>query len=226
MKRMIMAGLCMAGMLSGMGCENGANGMSAANDRSEPTTVATASATRAAEPAQSAYDRPDFVTQVDEDGRLWVWREGEEMEKADKHVTLVAAGPDRRTVKALDRETADAYLAWKPGFTTEFVEGRLWVWREGEEQEKPDKHTTMIGVGPGGVTVKAVERDTIVAYLVAAEGFATEIDEDGRLWVWNEQEAREMPDKHVTMVGAGPMRTTLKGLERETLEAYLAAVGR
>jgi|GEM_PF-4619222 len=110
------------------------------------------------------FDKPGFQTSLDDDGRLWVLRPGEE--KKEKHITLVGAGPDGKTIKALDRQTALKYLSCKPGFETLFDDdGRLWVFRKGEEQERPEKHVTRVGVGPLGTTVKAKDRETLDAYL-------------------------------------------------------------
>jgi len=71
---------------------------------------------------QSGYNKPGFATEVDEDGRLWVFKQGGDKEKSEKHITLVGAGPDRMTVKAVDKGTALEYLATKPGFVAEAVE--------------------------------------------------------------------------------------------------------
>ena len=108
----------------------------------------------------SPYDKPGFVTHVEE-GRLLVMRPGEEW--SEKHVSLIGAGPGGMTVKALSRKAALEYLASKPGFDVAIEDGRLWVLRPG--QEMSEKHVTVIGAGPQGMTVKAVDRDTLDAYL-------------------------------------------------------------
>lgn len=77
-----------------------------------------ASSHHAAGHAQTAsYDRPGFVTQL-EDGRLWVFRAGskelaEFQAKGEpaKQVVRPGAGPGRITLKGPDAETLDAYLA-------------------------------------------------------------------------------------------------------------------
>jgi len=191
----------------------------------EPVSVLEAASPRsAAAPAANAYDRPGFVTDLDADGRLWVFREGGPTERSEKHVTLVGVGPDRRTVRALDRETALAFLATKPGFEVELDDGRLWVFRSGTPHERTEKHVTLVGAGPRHMTVKAADRATAVDYVVCVPGFATEVV-DGRLWVHRADAPRERPEKHVTRVGAGPLRMTVKASDRELLDAYLAAVG-
>jgi hypothetical protein len=62
------------------------------------------------------YDKPGFVTQV-QDGRLWVFKDGSkdlaDMQKnglPEKAVMRIAAGPDGMTVKAPDDATIQAYL--------------------------------------------------------------------------------------------------------------------
>ena len=47
---------------------------------------------------------PGFTVEVDEDGRIWVFRTGEPAEKSEKHITRVGAGPMGSTLKALDRD--------------------------------------------------------------------------------------------------------------------------
>lgn len=107
----------------------------------------------------------------------------------------------------------------KPGFTTEVVDGRLWVMRPG--QEKSDKHATLIGQGPDGMTVKAPDLETAHEYLLTRPGFEVDIV-DGRLWVLRPDQ--EKSDKHITLIGAGPDGMTVKALDKETAEAYFAAV--
>ena len=180
-----------------------------------PATTPKPAAPEPAPAAKSAYDKPGFLTRVD-DGRLWVLQPGEK--RSDKHVTMIGAGPGGMTLKALSRDTALAYLAAKPGFDVRVEDERLWVLRPGEKTS--DKHITMIGAGPGGMTVKALEKNTALAYLAAKPGFQVEI-EDGRLWVLRPGEKKS--DKHVTLIGAGPRGMTLKALDRQTAQAYLAA---
>lgn len=62
------------------------------------------------------YDKPGFVTEV-EDGRLWVFREGsEELNEFKQHgepakqYTDIGSGPDGMTVKAADEQTLKDYL--------------------------------------------------------------------------------------------------------------------
>ncbi len=131
------------------------------------------------------FDKPGFVTKI-EDGRLWVFAEGSEelaaFEKDGelaKHITLISRGPNGMTLKAPDKDTALAYLGEpkggkydRPGFITKIEDGRLWVFAEGSEElaafEKNGelaKHITLIARGPDGMTLKAPDKETALAYL-------------------------------------------------------------
>ena len=80
---------------------------------------ATADAVRAqAQTEDSAYAKPGFFTQLDNNGRLWVFPEGsEDLAKfqADgppaRQVRRIAAGPMGMTVISTEAEYIDAYLA-------------------------------------------------------------------------------------------------------------------
>jgi hypothetical protein len=183
-----------------------------------------------------------FYTQV-VDGRIWVFRpDSPELVKfrsggePAKHVTRISAGPSGMTVKAPDTETVDAYVCSKPGFFTEMKEGRLWVFREGDDElarfrsgGELAKHVTRVKAGPGGVTVKAPDTETLDAYMTARDGFYTQMV-DGRLWVFVDGSSDlesfrggNEPAKHVTRVKAGPGGVTVKAPDTETLDAYLAS---
>lgn len=65
------------------------------------------------------YNRPGFYTKVD-DGRLWVFRAdskelAEFMKSGEpaKQVTRIGGGPNGMTIKSVDTETIDAYMAAK-----------------------------------------------------------------------------------------------------------------
>ncbi|WP_199193356.1 hypothetical protein [Blastopirellula marina] len=120
------------------------------------------------------------------------------------------------------------------GFVTKLVDGRLWVLAidspeltELLEGNGPEKHVTLPGSGPEKKTIKSDSRETALAYLMSKPGFVTFM-EDGRAWVFAEGTdaatsfaEKGAPEKHVTVIGAGPMRTTLKAPDRETIDAFL-----
>lgn len=106
--------------------------------------------------------KPGYNTHV-QDGRIWVLKDGQK--ESEKHITLIGAGPMGASVKALDKTTAQEYVAATPGFTTHIEDGRLWVFKEG--QKHSEKHITLIGAGPMGMTVKAIDRQTANAYLAS-----------------------------------------------------------
>lgn len=61
-----------------------------------------------------------------------------------------------------------------PGFHTEVVDGRLWVFREDDpalqqflDTGEPAKSVTRIGGGPDGMTIRSSDVETIDAYLAA-----------------------------------------------------------
>jgi hypothetical protein len=115
----------------------------------------------------------------------------------------------------------DASKYERPGFITRVKEGRLWVHKDG--QELGEKHVTLINAGPGGMTLKAPDRDTALEYLATRPGFRCEVH-DGRIHVWKASDATgEMPEKRVTRIGAGPLNATVIAEDRETLDAYLGS---
>ncbi len=195
-----------------------------------------------ASPDKEPHRKPGFVT-WEEDGRLWVFdltsADAAEFVKSGdlaRSVTRIAAGPSGMTVRSSDAETIDAYLAARPGFATFIVEGRLWVLLPGTEaysefltSGEPGKSVTRVGAGPGGMTIRSGDSETIDAYLAVRNGFETSLV-DGRLWVFKtgsedlaEFKAHGEPAKSVTRVGAGPNGLTIRSGDSETIDAYLAA---
>src|SRR5262245_51345434 len=70
------------------------------------------------------------------------------------------------------------------------ADNRIWVFRWGSKgleecrkQGEVAKHVTRPGAGPGGMTVKAPDAETIVDYAVSREGSVTFVRE-GRIWVF------------------------------------------
>jgi len=166
----------------------------------------------------SAYDKPGFVTRV-EDGRLWVLRPGQKA--AEKHITLIAAGPANMSIRALDKETALAYITFRSGFITKVEDGnRLWVLKPGEKAT--DKHITLVGAGPRNMTIKALSKETALSYLLARDGFDVTVDaEENRIWVL--RPGQKISDKHITLVAAGPRNMTVKAADKVTALEYIAA---
>ena len=71
-----------------------------------------------ADPPAPAFERAGFYTELDKDGRLWVFKAGsaelaefKAEGKPARHVVRPAAGPGGVTLKAVDFETLDAYQA-------------------------------------------------------------------------------------------------------------------
>jgi sugar lactone lactonase YvrE len=175
------------------------------------------------------------------DGRIWVFRPGtkdlEEFRKTGepaKSITRPNAGPMRMTVRGPDIETVTEYICARDGFVTHFEDGRLWVFRsdakelgEFKQQGELAKHVTRPGAGPGGITLKAPDSETIVEYAAARDGFVTFL-RDGRIWVFRPgtKDLAEFletgePAKSVTRPNAGPLRMTVRGPDIETIDGYL-----
>lgn len=192
---------------------------------------------------KAAFDKPGYVT-FEEDGRLWAFglanpnladflNAGE----LAKQVIRPGVGPSGMTVKSDEMETILGYLAAKPGFVTAIEDGRVWVLREGSEAAEefltagePAKQVIRPGVGPLGVTLKSDDAATIAAYRYGKPGFHTAVDADGRVWVfpadgdaWKEFSEQGEPAAHVTKIGVGPQRETLKTRDAGVIEAYLVA---
>ncbi|MFI4874830.1 MAG: hypothetical protein ACIALR_05815, partial [Blastopirellula sp. JB062] len=192
---------------------------------------------------KAAFDKPGYAT-FEEDGRLWVFdltnanladflKAGE----LAKQVIRPGVGPSGMTLKSDETETILGYVAAKPGFVTALEDGRVWVLREGSDAAKeffksgePAKQVIRPGVGPMGATLKSDDAATIAAYQYEKPGFRTALDEDGRVWVfqadsdaWKDFSENGEPAEHITKVGVGPKRETMKSRDSGVIEAYLVA---
>jgi hypothetical protein len=127
--------------------------------------------------------------------------------------------------------------AASPGFVViPAADNRIWVFRDGSKeldefrkQGELSKHVTRPGAGPGGVTVKAPDAETIVEYAVARDGFETFVREE-RIWVFRpgtkdlaEFQKSGEPAKSVTRPGAGPLGMTVKSSDSATITEYVCA---
>ncbi|MCC9606057.1 hypothetical protein LOC68_19795 [Blastopirellula sp. JC732] len=192
---------------------------------------------------KAAFDKPGFVT-FEDDGRLWVFNLNNpnladflSVGELTKQVIRPGVGPSAMTLKSDEMETILGYLAAKPGFVTAIEDGRVWVLKEGSDAAKeflasgePAKQVIRPGVGPLGTTLKSDDAATIAAYRYAKPGFQAAVDGDGRVWVfpadsdaWKEYVASGEPAAHVTKIGVGPNRETLKTRDAGVIEAYLVA---
>lgn len=181
-----------------------------------------------------------FTTSL-EDGRLWVFKtDSDELASFQEHgepakcVVRPAAGPGGLTIKSSDADVIEQYINAKSGFEIRMSEGRMWVFTAGDpaieeydHQGELAKHVIRPGIGPRGMTLKSNESDTITNYLVQQEGFSVTI-EDGRLWVFaTGSDAHQSflehgePAKCVVFPAAGPVGMTVKGADREVINAYL-----
>ncbi|MCA9124438.1 MAG: hypothetical protein H6822_18485 [Planctomycetaceae bacterium] len=189
---------------------------------------------------KSPHSKRGFVT-FEADGRLWVFGTNSSELKQyltsgelAKHVIRPGAGPGGITLKAPDAETIDRFLTLKDGFITKIDDGRLWVFRKDSEELKSfeasgelAKHVIRPNAGPGGMTIKAPDNETILEYLATRDGFHVTFD-SGRIWVFRasspelaEFQSKGEPAKHVIRPGAGPLGVTVKGPDAETIDQYL-----
>ena len=104
-----MRGLLGCSIVMTVGCASGQMNRTAV--RQDPAPAA-------ANVAATEYDRPGFVTELDKDGRLWVFREGSPELEAyrtsgapARHVVRPGVGPLGLTLKAVELEVLDAYQA-------------------------------------------------------------------------------------------------------------------
>lgn len=192
---------------------------------------------------RAAFDKPGYVT-FEDDGRLWVFdltnpnlADFLTIGELTKQVIRPGVGPSGMTIKSDEMETILGYLAAKPGFLTAIEDGRVWVLREGSDAAKefvaagePAKQVIRPGIGPMGTTLKSDDAATIAAYCYEKPGFHAAVDADGRVWVfqyegdaWQEFCDKGEPAAHVTKIGVGPHRETLKTRDAGVIEAYLVA---
>ena len=127
----------------------------------------------------------------------------------------------------------------KPGFFTELddKDGRLWIFVEGSDdlqkylsEGRPARHVLRPSAGPDGLTLKSTESATIIEYIASRPGFYVALDKDERLWVFEEgsealaeYKEKGKPARHVVRPVAGPLGLTIKAVEFEVLDAYMAA---
>lgn len=188
--------------------------------------------------------KPGYMTEV-VDERLWVLKIGSKAHnqflktgEPAKSVTLIGEGPTGMSVRSDSKATYIEYMARKSGFATEVHDERLWVFKKDTEayeqfQEvgEPAKCYTMVGAGPMGLSVRSDSKETIMDWATSAPGFNTYLV-DERIWVFvpgSEAETEFLsvgePAKNATKINAGPMGMTVKSIDFDTINAYLAAVG-
>ena len=135
---------------------------------------------RPAKPLPQAVSPPareGFVVEQ-KDGKWWVFHDGSKELAAfrkdgppAKHVTREVPAL-KVTLNAPDAVTLDEYLVTRPGFVSLFEDGRLWVFKTGSKElaeykksKELAKHVTRIHAGPGKVTIKAPDLETLDAYM-------------------------------------------------------------
>lgn len=214
---------------------------SASSPSASSMTSASGAPSAATQAASASFDRPGYTT-ILENGRLWVFRTGsKELAKFHKEgepaksVTRPGGGPNRMTIKAVDAATLDGYMMSNGGYAAFIDDGRLWVFRAGSkdlsqflQHGEPAKSVTRPGGGPDRMTIRAVDAATIDGYMHCRPGFVTFMD-NGRLWIFrdgSEDLAKFIqhgePAKSVTRPGAGPNRMTVRAVDGDTIDGYMA----
>ena len=200
---------------------------------------------------QAAGYTMDGFGVYEDDGHLWVFREGSKyladfLEKGPlaERVTLIGAGPGGRTLYGGDTDAVRDYgLAARnqvDGFVVIPADGRLWVFEVGgkgleayRKEGLPAERVTKVGAGPEGVTLYGADLAELDAYAAATKyaipGFAVS-SRDGRLWVFKRGSAAHKeflengpPAERASMIGAGPDHKTLLGAELDVLADYSAS---
>ena len=151
--------------------------------------------------------------------------------------------PPRRSPRSANLRKRASQRFGRVGFETYEEDGRLWVFRPGSKDlaqfhavGEPAKSVTLIGAGPNGMTLRGPDRGVLKSFQAAwnygGDGFAV-FEDDGRLWafrVGTESLAQYLdvgePAKSVTLIGVGPQGKTVRGPDRETVDAFLKRLER
>jgi hypothetical protein len=186
--------------------------------------------------------RPGFAARC-RDGAVWILQaESPELGAFDAGelppdpARWKGAGPAGSDLLAGDLTLLSSYLHGREGFDVYLEDGVLWVYPAGDEAslahrlgERPEEAVTCPEAGPGGITLRAPDREVALGYLARREGFHTALLE-GRLWVfasddpeWARFSEEGALPKRVTLPLAGPLGVTVIGSDLEALERYLAA---
>jgi len=97
-------------------------------------------------------------------------------EATEQPAAVQAAAEQASTAQAAQPAEAQMSVYERPGFVTEMEDGRLWVFRADSKElaeflakGEPVKQVIRPGAGPGGVTIKGVDSETLEAYMAAYE---------------------------------------------------------
>lgn len=122
------------------------------------------------------------------------------------------------------------------GFVTQEKDSRLWVFRVGSKElaefaksGPPAQHVIRPGAGPGGMTLRAPDYETMDDYAISRPDFVARMVK-GHLWVFRcgSKEAADFaksgaPAHNVTRVAAGPQGVTVRAPDAATIDEYLAS---
>lgn len=179
LKELIVLSLGLAFMFAMIGCESAPSAPALA----APAVAAAPAAPKPA-PVRSVgvgpYSKPGFVTFLDKNVLLVFRAESRDLAKYRKNgdmntgVIRPAAGPDGLSLKAPDADTLRDFEMTNPDFIFRHLDGRLWVFRNGSAgfsrycaNGELAVHVTRIAAGPGGMTLKAPDLETLDIYMAS-----------------------------------------------------------
>jgi hypothetical protein len=132
-------------------------------------------------------------------------------------------------------KAADLSKYEKPGFAVAMEKERLWVFRpdsKGYEEFKksgePARQVIRPGAGPGGITLKSTDSETLDEYITTLPGYYTKMEKE-RLWVFK-SDSKELaeflksgePARQVIRPAAGPFGMTIKAVDGTIIDEYMA----
>jgi hypothetical protein len=178
MSRFVTAAFAAFAALVAAGCasDDGGSADTAAKPPAKPE------AKKPAAPPKNPWDGTGMTVWEDTSGGHWVFLDGDKElanflagKEPAKRVTRVGAAPGGKNLLATDAAALDAFATWKPGFAVRSQKEKdktyVWVFKEGAKElaefDKAGtlaKHTTRLGAGPGGATLKAPDAATLDAY--------------------------------------------------------------
>ena len=179
MSRIVTAAFAAFAALAAAGCasDDGGSADTAAKPPAKPEVK------KPAAPPKNPWDGTGMTVWEDVKGGQWVFLDSDKAGLSDffagkepaGKVTRPKLAPGGKDLNAGNAATLDAFAAWKPGFAVRSQKEKdktyVWVFKEGAKElaefDKAGtlaKHTTRLGAGPGGATLKSPDADTLDAY--------------------------------------------------------------
>jgi len=176
LKELIVITLGLAAIVLLVGCESAPTSLPAP---AAPAAPAAPKPPPAPGVGVGPFSKPGFRT-FDEGTRVVVFRLGDKQMAAYQQSGKLAGevtdpnGPAGLTLAAANPDTLKEFQMSNKDFVLRLDNGRLWVFRSGSADlvnliryGELAKHVTRVGGGPGGVTIKSGDYETIDAYLAS-----------------------------------------------------------